>query len=387
MLVLASGCSFSVPSTFVPGDATDGPTGGDGPDAPDGGTSPCRAVELSAMSAHTCARMENGDVWCWGINGIGEVGRPVQTQNCYNGVPCNPTAEKLAMPPASRLGMGEEHMCAIVGSETYCWGRNDKFQFGDGTQTNNATPHVVAQRAGATAIVGGLEHGCSLHAGGAVRCSGTNANGEVGDNSTGSHATPVMTVPNGTQAIGTGYQHACAIQTGFVYCWGADFSGQTSKTPGGPVRSPTIVGGVASATSLALGYGHSCALKGSTGDVVCWGANGAGQLGTGDMLPHQGVVSSTLFAGGDQITAGSDHACVRTPAGSMFCWGEGYGPTPFQIPLPRPAVSIASGSYHDCAALDDGTVWCKGWNAYGQLGLGTHDPSMSLVVSRVALCP
>jgi alpha-tubulin suppressor-like RCC1 family protein len=384
--VLAGGCSFSVPGTFIAGDASDGP-GGDADDATDAGPSACRAVELSAMSAHTCARMENGDVWCWGINGIGQVGRPPQIIDCTNNVACNPTPEKLALPPVTRLGIGEEHMCAIAGDDTYCWGGNDKYQFGDGTQTSDATPHVVAERAGATQIVGGLEHNCSLHAGGGVKCSGTNAAGEVGDNSFVARPLPVQTIASSTVAFATGYQHMCAVQSGFVYCWGADFAGQTSKSIGAPVRMPTIVAGIASAVAVAGGYGHTCALRGSTGDVACWGANGAGQLGVGDMLPHPGVVSSALFTGGVEIVAGSDHSCVRTPAGSMFCWGEGYGGTPVQVPLPRPAVAIAAGSYHDCAALDDGTVWCKGWNAYGQLGLGTHDPSMSLVVTQVALCP
>jgi alpha-tubulin suppressor-like RCC1 family protein len=278
-------------------------------------------------------------------------------------------------------------MCAVVGGDIYCWGRNDKYQFGDGTQTNNATPHAITQRAGATQIVGGLEHNCSLHPNGVVKCSGTNANGEVGDNSTQARSTPTQAVPSGTQAFGTGYQHMCTVQTGFVYCWGADFAGQSSKTAGAPVRAPAIVGGVAAAVAVAGGYGHTCALRGVTGDAVCWGANGAGQLGVGDTLPHPGIVASTLFAGGVEITAGSDHSCARTPAGSMFCWGDGYGATPVQVPLPRPAVAIASGSFHDCAALDDGTVWCKGWNAYGQLGIGTSANQTTLVVSKVALCP
>jgi len=52
------------------------------------------------MSAHTCARMENGDVWCWGINGRGEVGRPSQAV-CNATTKCNPTPEQLVMPPAT----------------------------------------------------------------------------------------------------------------------------------------------------------------------------------------------------------------------------------------------------------------------------------------------
>ena len=385
LVLVMAGCSFSVPGTFTPPDGADAPTG-DATDAPDGGVDPCRTVELSAMSAHTCARQENGDVWCWGVNGIGEVGRPAQ-MSCHNAVPCNPRPEKLVMPAATRLGMGEEHMCAIAGAETYCWGRNTRQQFGNGTNIDTMAPTLVTQRANATQIAGGLEHNCSLHAGGVVRCSGNNTNGEVGNNGTLPETMPVQTVPGGVAQLATGYQHACTIQSGFVYCWGADFAGQTSKNIGAPVRSPMIVSGVANAASVAAGYGHTCALKNGAGDVVCWGANGAGQHGVGDMLPHPGAVSPTQFTGAIQLVAGSDHSCARTPAGSMFCWGDGYGPTPVQVPLPRPAVAIAAGSYHDCAALDDGTVWCKGWNAYGQLGTGAAGNQTTLVMSQVQFCP
>ena len=55
------------------------------------------------------------------------------------------------------------------------------------------------------------------------------------------------------------------------------------------------------------------------------------------------------------------------------------------IALPRTATSIAAGSYHDCAILDDGEVWCWGWNAYGQLGTGVAQDMTSLVPQHV-LC-
>ena len=38
-------------------------------------------------------------------------------------------------------------------------------------------------------------------------------------------------------------------------------------------------------------------------------------------------------------------------------------------------------------ALMDGSVWCLGWNAYGQLGMGTHTGVITQSVSQVNLCP
>lgn len=378
-----SGCGFSTPG--LPGDAhaddaSDSTTVTDGP-PPD--ANPCRAVEVSAASAHTCARMENGDVWCWGINTRSEVGRPSQTF-CNGATKCNPTPEKLVMPAATKLGVAEEHACAITGGQVYCWGRGTEGQFGDGATADSAMPLLIAQRAGASAIGGGLTYGCSLH-GTAVKCSGSSASGEVGDPTMMAHTTPFTAVPGGTQVISTGYSDVCSIQGGFVYCWGANGSGQVDTHIGVSVYSPRIVPNVSTATAIANGFGHTCAAL-AAGDLRCWGANGNGQLGTGDQLPHGGEVKVPILTGIVEIAAGSDHTCGRTPAGSVYCWGERYSSTPVQVTLPRPAVSIAAGSYHDCFVLDDGSVSCLGWNAYGQLGLGTAGPAITTTVSQVTLC-
>ena len=71
----------------------------------------------------------------------------------------------------------------------------------------------------------------------------------------------------------------------------------------------------------------------------------------------------------------------------MFCWGENYTSTPTVVPLPFPAVSIAVGSYHECFALEDGSVWCRGWNAYGQRGLGHLLGDIMDAPTRATLCP
>ncbi len=385
ILLAAGGCTFHVGATGA-GDAADAPPG-DARDAADGSpgdASPCRAVEVSAMSAHSCARMETGDVWCWGINKRGEVGRPSQTA-CNGAAPCNPMPEKLALPPATRLGVAEEHSCVITGTGVQCWGGNVQHQFGNGTGVDTAAPIIVTQRAGATQIGGGLSYGCSLH-GTAVKCSGDNANGEVGDNSSAQRPTPVTTVPSGVDAIATGYHHVCAIEGGFLYCWGDNGVGEVDSHPGADAKLPRIVMNIATVKTAALGIGHTCVAL-AAGDLRCWGDNAAGQLGVGDTVPHPDQIATPVLTGIVELSAGANHTCARTPAGSVYCWGERYGSIPVAITLPRPAISIASGSYHDCFALADGSVDCLGWNAYGQLGLGTAFSTVSVTVSQVKLCP
>ena len=58
--------------------------------------------------------------------------------------------------------------------------------------------------------------------------------------------------------------------------------------------------------------------------------------------------------------------------------GQGMTPVPdaygladsYVLPLPGPAKQVAWGGYHACAVLEDGDLYCWGYNASGQLGYG-----------------
>ena len=190
----------------------------------------------------------------------------------------NPTAEKIPLPPVTALGLGDQHSCAIAGSATYCWGANGEGQYGDGG-SSVSTPLEIAQRAGATAIVAGDHHTCSLHAGGFVRCSSRNLLGQVGNGTRTPQLMPVVTINGGASAIGSGFDHACAVSSGFVQCWGSNADKQIDQLATDALTPRTIVG-FANATAVAAGFGHTCALL-SGGDLRCWGANNSGQLGVG----------------------------------------------------------------------------------------------------------
>lgn len=386
-VTLASGCTFDIDlGRGVPVDGADGPTGDTPLDEmlpPD----PCMPVQVAASSAHNCVRMANGDVWCWGMNSQGQVGRPIQ-RLCNGAIGCNPLPEKIDVTDATGLGMGDQHGCVIAGASTYCMGADDSGQFGDNNAGDAAAPRLVAQRANADEIVGGDTHTCSRH-GNQVRCSGQNTKSECGDGTLLPRAEPVVTFASGADAIGTGYQHACAIDDGLVYCWGENTAGQSGGA-GSLVMIPRLVQNVPDAIEVTGGLNHTCALQ-SGGTVRCWGLNANGQLGTSDVVTPIGPVN-TQIAGIVQISAGVNHTCALASGGTVYCWGEGYSPTPTAVVLPTIATQIASGSYHDCFVLapsanePHGSVWCTGWDAYGQLGRG-GDPGTTLGPGPVTLCP
>lgn len=135
--------------------------------------------------------------------------------------------------------------------------------------------------------------------------------------------------------------------------------------------------------SVTTGQGHTCGV--STADKgYCWGHNGAGQLGFGqvtgygEMLPV-GVAGGIAFA---RIDGGRWFTCGVSTGGQAWCWGDGYYgqrgdgqegntdgvPTPQLVQGGHTFTEISAGLEHACALDTDGKAWCWGNNTYGQLG-------------------
>jgi alpha-tubulin suppressor-like RCC1 family protein len=160
------------------------------------------------------------------------------------------------------------------------------------------------------------------------------------------------------------------------------------------------------APTVVAGGTHSCALAAS-GSVRCWGWNGFGQLGLGDVANrgdgpgemHGALPAVALGTGrtATSLAAGRLHTCAVLDDGSVRCWGMnqygqlGVGDTDVRGDEPgemgdalpvvdvgtgRTATALTAGYDHTCALLDDGSVRCWGSNGSGQLGLdeGLTDP-------------
>jgi Regulator of chromosome condensation (RCC1) repeat len=144
--------------------------------------------------------------------------------------------------------------------------------------------------------------------------------------------------------------------------------------------------------TLAAGQAHTCALR-PAGDVVCWGRNSEGQLGTGDGST-QG--SAQNIANAVAIAGGGFHTCALIAGGTVQCWGNNqYGQvgvpnsgalvlvaTPVAVPGISDAVAVMAGGFHTCILHVGGTASCWGSNSKGQLGDGTnHDSSAPVTVN------
>ena len=154
------------------------------------------------------------------------------------------------------------------------------------------------------------------------------------------------------------------------------------------------------AVAISAGGATTCALL-SDASIKCWGYNGEGQLGLGDMAwrgdePNEmgdnlPVVDLGLGKTAVAISAGESHICAVLDDASVKCWANNMygqlglgeiairGDEPNEMGDNLPAVSlgmgkiaiaISAGSLHTCAFFNDASVKCWGYNLYGQLGLG-----------------
>jgi len=130
----------------------------------------------------------------------------------------------------------------------------------------------------------GGAHTCAVLSGGSVRCWGHNSFGQLGNGMTTNAYSTIPVAVSGIStatAIAAGNAHTCAVLSGgSVQCWGYNYSGQLGNGTNTASNIPVAVSGISTATAIAVGNYHTCAVL-SGGSVQCWGSNGYGQLGNG----------------------------------------------------------------------------------------------------------
>ena len=201
--------------------------------------------------------------------------------------------------------------------------------------------------------------------------------------------------PSGASAtaIAAGGWHTCALtNTGGAKCWGNNRHAQLGDGTTNDHPAPADVSGLASGVlSITAGWDHNCALT-STGGIKCWGYNVFGALGDGTTTTRSTPVGvGGLSSGVKAVAARWYHTCALTDAGGVKCWGANVSGqlgdntttnrlTPVNvIGLSSGVQSIALGWYHTCALTSGNGVKCWGSNSSGQLGDGTTTTQLTPV--------
>ena len=117
--------------------------------------------------------------------------------------------------------------------------------------------------------------------------------------------------------------------------------------------------------SVALGTFHTCALLDNNGKVLghystitCWGNNKYGQLGDGTTTDRTTPVVVSGITTATSIATGGAHTCAVTFSGTMKCWGWnsfsqlGDGTTTTRnTPVDTPSSVSSASRYSIMAAL------------------------------------
>jgi alpha-tubulin suppressor-like RCC1 family protein len=245
--------------------------------------------KVAAIDQHTCAIRDDQSLWCWGSNGSGELGLgfvgdfeigynvtvPTQVGSATNWID---------------VGGGYSSTCALnANGDMYCWGMNSMGQLGVGTMDSFSAP-LTAAATNVRAMTAGGEFACAVYNDGSLWCWGDN------NVSQGGNAVSDRTLPSrvGTATdwatVEAGITHTCAIRTdGSRWCWG-DWANNAlgddnalSDTQATPVK----IGGETDWLELSCSQQYCIGVRDTVGkDVFSWGDNQFNRAGVNaDLYP------------------------------------------------------------------------------------------------------
>jgi alpha-tubulin suppressor-like RCC1 family protein len=321
------------------------------------------AGNLSDMSSvavgsdFACALTTAGGVYCWGSNTSGSLGNGNSGTNSLTAVQVLGGAQGAGnLSAVTAIAGGADFACGLSTGNVFCWGLNGSGELGNGVTTASGVPvEVVAGAEGAGALANvssialGNHHACAIASGGAVYCWGDNTYGQLGVDPTGTptSSSPVQVIGvggvgtlSGISALSSGGGHTCGITAAaHVVCWGDDTNGDlgnnSTLSSYAPVEVQAVGGGgaLAGVTSIAAGEFHTCAVAAADGlgntDVVdCWGDGLDGDLGNNAAVESDvpvevaGLGGSGFLSGVSSVAAGAAYSCALSSAGAVDCWGS-----------------------------------------------------------------
>jgi alpha-tubulin suppressor-like RCC1 family protein len=370
-------------------------------------TTVSQIVKVACGANHVIAICQNGDVWTFGYNNLGQLG--LGNTNTYT----VPTKAIVAVSNTSTTagalisadgGIGHTVLAMNDASGTiYVFGDNTYGQLGVGqSYTSKTSPTVLAGYNGVLVGCGGLNT-TMLLSNNTLVSFGNNTNGQTGDGQAMLSSQPYRYFPNvinpvsGKSIMVSSCQsfNSVYIDTdGVLYMAGNNANGQIgdNSTQNRTVFTPVSLFDVR-IVKVTCGSGFTVALD-STGHVYAWGYNNAGQLGNNNAGTNSQIpINVSLFGSisGRTVVAiacGGSHTLALDSTGQVHAWGAngngqlGNNTSANTSPIPinvsafgslsgNTVVAIACGLNHTFALDSTGQIHAWGYNQYGQLGNST----------------
>lgn len=334
--------------------------------------------QISSVYDSVLALDSAGNVWSWGRDGEGQLGRTANSGNSYTPLKVDIPAGEFIV----QVSVGSVHSMALASDgSVWTWGSNSQGQLGTGTTIDNMTPHPVpteitnfpdiAVGEKIIEVSAGSYHSLALSDKGRVWSWGTA--GELGNkgalgnpNVTSRSNVPVQVGSNtgadgtfvalaGIDAIDAGYDYALALDNqvlqDVLWSWGSDDNGKLGDNAANshsfrPV-AVNMTGMPADIVQIEAGSDHALVL-GSDGSVWGWGSNG-----------HYASWASKYLGKGRLAIPWTTQATSFSVPQRVFDAGSGY-------------TYIAAG-YNQSMGVTAAGVSLWGGNEYGELGLCVKD--------------
>ena len=344
------------------------------PDVPTVIDTPNKLVALSFNQNYSLAIDENGDVYSWGYNRYGELGRGETLEVCGS-YSCGLNIEKVStLSNIILIEAGYSHVLALDANNTlWAWGTNKDGELGTGDVNDTVSEPVKVvfdsnESINIVQISAGSDFSCVLDDKGQVWAWGKNNYGQVGQGQveeedgsltalTDDQLSPLkVTMPEGVKIV-----------------------------------------------SIATGKGHVLAL-GEDGKVYGWGLNASSQIGyygyqfkDTDLAWERYIYAPVTVVDSDDeinnaivdVYANGNSSYITRKDTKIYPWGQ-YGDTTAEgdheynnLDFPEdklPAITevkdVSSGALHLVAVREDDTVFTWRWSYEGSLGGGESTTSI-----------
>jgi Regulator of chromosome condensation (RCC1) repeat len=218
-------------------------------------------------------------------------------------------------------------------------------------------------------------------------------------------ATPIRLPLENVARVAIGPTHACAIDvSNQLWCWGNNSNRQINDSVEATlgvtrVETGKLLGGI---RGVGLGPSQTC-LVDQASHVTCWGTDGAATISGPRAVDVAGEPGTTMPGDQPLVIDGAgrafdlthwqepqkiglfgDHnawvtlgtpACALKRSGSLWCTDYLFGDEGdlllVKLGLAEHVVKAGVGDLFMCALLDDGRVWCEGFNQLGQAATGS----------------
>jgi len=284
-----------------------------------------RVRQVEAGQFATAAVTEGGEVYTWGLNEAGQLGKGDFSSSAVE-VPQRIHVDAHIV----AVAVGYAHMLALSDEgRVFAWGRNFYGQLGVGDHKDKPSPQLVSylQEEQVVEVRAGQYHSLAITVRGDVFAWGYNREYElgVGDNMDRvlPQAIPALQGKEVVTAAACGYHSMAVTADGSLYTWGLNTYGQLGQTgrrdqPHGKVPQLVQLQPHAEAgkrylkvKSAACGTWHSAAVT-EAGELFTWGRCSMGQLGIGSKCGKSGKVDTPEHVrdlGGHEVLSVACGAC------------------------------------------------------------------------------